>query len=162
MNEPLIVIPCGAAKVWKAKPLAGPTRARHAYIGQYFQLNLKYAEHFAPNVIRILSAKYGFIEPDFIIEEDYNVTFTRKASKPVATPTLINQILEQRLFDNARIIGLGGHEYRTALATAFQAFNKTVEFPFAGLPLGLSMQAVKRALATDTIYPPKPDGTRNL
>ena len=40
----------------------------------------------------ILSAKYGFIDPDFLIPGPYNVTFKRRATGPIDAETLRTQV----------------------------------------------------------------------
>ncbi|HUG14566.1 MAG TPA: hypothetical protein VMM78_06045, partial [Thermomicrobiales bacterium] len=70
----LVVVPCGSAKVWDRYPNAGPTAAQDVYTGSPFVLNRHYAEQFGDSWV-ILSAKYGFVAPQFVIREPYNVTF---------------------------------------------------------------------------------------
>lgn len=144
----LVIVPCGLGKVWDADPQQGPAPAREAYTGPPFKVNRAYAERHGDRWV-ILSAKYGFIPPDFMLPGPYNVTFKRRATGPVEVTTLIDQIREQRLHESARVVGLGGKEYRAAIEAAFAPFGSTVEFPFAGLPIGLAMRAVKRATERD-------------
>ena len=70
----LVVVPCGMRKIWDMNPSAGPTPAKNAYVGAPFKVNRAYAEKFADRWV-ILSAKYGFIDLDFVIPENYDVTF---------------------------------------------------------------------------------------
>src|SRR3954469_17621153 len=144
MGDVLVIVPCGQSKVWDADPQHGPAPAREAYTGPPFKVNRAYAERHGDRWI-ILSAKYGFIRPDFLIPGPYNVTFKKRATGPVEVATLIDQIREQRLHEFVRIVGLGGKEYRAAIEAAFAPCGSAVEFPFAGLPIGLAMRAVKRA-----------------
>jgi hypothetical protein len=88
------------------------------------------------------------ISPDAIIPGPYNVTFKRRTTNPVGVTRLIEQIKELRLDDAARIIGLGGKEYRAMIERAFASFPCSLSFPFSGLPIGLAMQATKRAIQT--------------
>ena len=69
----LVVVPCGASNLWKKHPGAGPTRAKDVYTGAPFKVNRDYAEEFADRWV-IVSAKYGFIDPEFVVSSDYNVT----------------------------------------------------------------------------------------
>ena len=57
--------------------------AQDAYTGAPFSLNRKFAETFADSWL-ILSAKYGFIDPESMVPGPYNVTFKRKATAPIA------------------------------------------------------------------------------
>ncbi len=40
----------------------------------------------------VLSAKYGFIEPAFLIPGQYNVTFKKRSTGPIATADLRDQV----------------------------------------------------------------------
>ncbi len=139
-----MIVPCGQSKVWDDDPHRGPTPACEAYIGAPFKVNRAYAERRGDRWV-ILSAKYGFIPPDFLLPGPYDVTFKRRATGPVGLTTLVEQVREQFLHEFARIVGLGGKEYRAAVEESFAPFGSTVSFPFAGLPIGLAMQAIKRA-----------------
>lgn len=124
--------------------MSGPTLAKDAYTGSPFKVNRRYAEQKGTNWI-ILSAKYGFISPDFEIAGPYEVTFKRKSSGPVTIEVLKEQIADFKLDQYADIIGLGGKEYRAAITAAFEGKIIEPRFPFSGLPIGKAMQATKRA-----------------
>ncbi len=143
-NKVLIIVPCGLSKIWDKNPNAGPTFAKDAYKGSPFKLNRQYAERFGTKWI-ILSAKYGFILPDYEIPGPYEVTFNRKSSNPVSREVLCTQVKDQGLELFPIIVGLGGKEYRLAIADAFQGLSVELNFPFAGLPIGKAMQATKKA-----------------
>src|SRR5260370_33801740 len=140
----LVIVPCGKSKIWDRKPGIGPTPARDAYTGNPFKLNREYAEVVGGKWI-ILSAKYGFIQPEFRIE-NYNVTFNKKSSMPVSMSTLQAQIHANRLWDFDMIVVLGGKQYRTVVEKAFSGLSVTLQFPFSGLPLGKAMQTIRMAL----------------
>ena len=70
----LIIVSCGKRKICDRDPIAGPQKAEDVYTSGYFKKNQEYALSFG-NDWMIFSAKYGFIPPDFIISENYNVTF---------------------------------------------------------------------------------------
>ena len=61
-----VIVPCGLSKIWDKNTNAGPTLAKDAYKGSPFKLNRQYAESFGNKWVT-LSAKYGFILPDFEI-----------------------------------------------------------------------------------------------
>jgi len=61
---------------------------------------------------------------------------------------LIAQIKELRLDEAPKVIGLGGKEYRAMIERAFAPLNCSLVFPFSGLPIGLAMQATKKAIQT--------------
>lgn len=141
----LVVVPCGAKKIWSEHPSRGAVRAAEAYVGVPFRVNRAYAEVVGDAWV-ILSAKYGFLAPDDLLNGPYEVTFKRKKTNPVAVETLQRQVEERGLASFDRVIGLGGVEYRAALTEAFRD-HAEVAFPFAGLALGYSLQATKAAMA---------------
>ncbi len=148
MEQLLVIVPCGQAKIWTKSPNIGGVQARLAYTGAPFKLNRAYAEHFANRWV-VLSAKYGFIAPDFVIPGPYNVTFKRKNPPPVDVVTLCEQIERQRLQVSDPIIVLGGKDYRRTAQEAFAPWSVRLLSPFAGLPIGKMMQATKRAIAAN-------------
>lgn len=145
MPQILVIVPCGARKVWHLDPGRGPAPAREAYIGTPFKVHCAYAERFGDRWV-ILSAKYGFIDPDFVLPGPYDVTFKRKTSGPVAVEGLRQQIRELGLDRFAVVVGLGGRAYRVAVEQAFAGLPVRLCFPFAGLPLGKALQAAKQSV----------------
>ena len=73
--------------------------------------------------------------------------------------TLIEQDRDQRLVEHPRVIGLGGKEYRAVVERAFTPYGRSVEFPFAGLTIGLAMRAIKRAIGAELLARPSSPGT---
>ena len=152
MGQSLVIVPCGQAKIWSKLPNSGSVEARSAYSGGPFGINRSYAERFADHWV-VLSAKYGFIAPGFMIPGPYNVTFKRRSPPPVDVETLREQVEQQRLMQYGPIIALGGKEYQHAVRAAFEPWTVEIVSPFAGLPIGKAMQAVKRAIAAgDPLY----------
>lgn len=144
----LVIVPCGQKKVWDGSPSVGPTEARDAYTGPPFGINRAFAERFGELWV-VLSAKYGFIEPTFLIPAPYNTTFKRRATDPITIEQLRRQVQENDLAQFTTVIGLGGKEYRKAVELAFAGLPTRLYFPFSGLPIGKAMQATKSAIATD-------------
>jgi hypothetical protein len=161
VNDILVIVPCGSAKIWGQDPYAGPTRAYDAYKGPPFKLNRAYAERFADRWV-ILSAKYGFIQPSFVIPGPYEVTFKKKSTNPVHLDTLRNQVEELKLDKYRVVVGLGGQEYRWAVELAFEGTGVITVFPFAGLPLGKSMQVIKHAIMVGDSGIPRPQVRKPL
>ncbi len=147
MTQPhLVIVPCGQRKIWNKNPEAGPTIAEHAYTGAPFSVNKGFAQRFGEQWL-ILSAKYGFIEPDFLIPGPYNVTFKRSSNELVSAAMLKQQVQALGLDSSTSVIGLGGKDYRQAIETAFEGTGIKLHFPFSGLPIGRAMQATKQAIA---------------
>lgn len=141
----LVIVPCGRGKVWDLDPTAGPTPARDVYQGAPFKVNREYAEKFADRWV-ILSAKYGFIDPDFVIPENYDVTFNSPESRPITPDDLRRQAEERGLSRYDLVVVLGGSTYSSLARQVFRDFNSTVVAPTAGLPIGLAMSKVRRAI----------------
>lgn len=96
----LIVISCTKGKIWdKGISHSVYIPAEYAYTGRSFQWldkNRLKVEHF-PWVI--LSAKYGFIEPEHPIGY-YDVTFSALKTGPISDESLKNQVHQKRHFGN--------------------------------------------------------------
>ncbi|MGB7067590.1 MAG: DUF6884 domain-containing protein [Syntrophobacteria bacterium] len=152
MKDVLVIVPCGQAKIWDRQPARGPVPACDAYTGAPFKVNRRYAEHFAERWV-ILSAKYGFIPPDYEIPGPYNVTFKKKSTNPINVQVLQEQILAQGLHRFETIIGLGGIDYRARITDAFSQWPLEIHYPFAGLRLGVSMRTINKAIER---YSPNP------
>jgi hypothetical protein len=94
VDETLVIVPCGQSKIWDRYPNAGPVAARNAYTGPLFRVNREYAEKFGDRWV-VLSAKYGFISPDFVIPGPYEVTFKKKRTNPILVSILGEQVSDQ-------------------------------------------------------------------
>lgn len=150
----VVVVPCGKAKVWAKEPERGPALAREAYVGSPFKVNRGYAEAVAPGRWLILSAKYGLLDPDQLIE-DYDVSFNRPASGPIETAALAAQARARGL--TGPVVGLGGQSYVEALRGALSGLEGVeLSFPFEGMSLGYMMAAVKRATERSTFSQESP------
>ena len=141
----LVVVSCGKAKIWDLNPAAGPTEARKAYVGGPFRVNKEYAERFADRWV-ILSAKYGFIDPDFVIPENYDVTFKDPDTNPISIDQLRKQVREKGLYKFDKVIVLGGRIYFEICKRAFEGFEANVCAPTLGLPLGKAIRKVREAI----------------
>ena len=93
----------------------------------------------------ILSAKYGFLLTTDLIPGPYETTFNQRSTNPVGFEALRQQARKLNLDRYSVVVGLGGKEYRAAIEAAFVELAVTLQFPFAGLPIGKTMGATKRA-----------------
>jgi|Deesub1362A_J573_1020465.scaffolds.fasta_scaffold00057_96 hypothetical protein len=148
----LVIISCGAKKIWDLAPDSGPTKAGDAYQGIFFRLNKEYAIRFGDKWM-ILSAKYGFIEPEFVIHENYNATFSDPKTNPIGIEKLKNQVLEKKLHNFDIVIVLAGKEYADLVTQAFSDSQTLVIKPFEGLGgIGYMMRAVRRAIDNNSPF----------
>lgn len=141
----LVIIPCGGRKIWDSHPNAGVQQASDSYTGGYFKSNKAYAEAQGCDWL-ILSAKYGLIEPGFIISENYNVTFKDKRTNPVKLDDVRKQVREKGLTRYNEIVVLGGKEYINMVRQAFAGEGIKIDAPFAGQPMGIQMSKIKEQL----------------
>ena len=140
----LVVVPCGKKKIWDKKPDTGPTKAKDVYLGPTFKVYSEYPVTFG-NEWLILSAKYGFIEPNFIIPENYNVTFNDPSTNPISLEELKKQV-DQKLRKYEGVVALGSTTYASIVSKAFEHTGITVLMPTAGLSIGYALGKVKDAI----------------
>lgn len=91
----LFVVSCTRRKIWSQEPMARTfVAAKDAYIGGMMRSWLK-SELCQPETRwLILSAKYGFIEPDHPVS-DYDVTFENDNTGPITLDSLRAQVEHQ-------------------------------------------------------------------
>lgn len=117
MKGLLVILACGSKKIWDAEPQTGPTAARYAYKSPLFAVGRQYAETFAQRWV-VLSAKHGFIPPDFIIPGNYNVTFSEREAIGIAGLTA--QVSEQELGNLPHVAMLGPYSYWDKVLAIFR------------------------------------------
>lgn len=143
----LAIVPCGKTKIWSRNFLAGPIPAKDAYVSPLFKLHRRYAESFAADW-RILSAWYGFLHPEHLIE-DYEAKFL--ASDLNSTNWWRLEGLRHqasRLPRYERVILLGGRLYRDIARRTLVGVYLPSEIsePFRGQSLLRTMHALKAAM----------------
>jgi hypothetical protein len=130
MNRRLCIIPCGAAKVWDKHPDHGPTEAKDVYTDGFAKACQNYAKMFFTDWV-ILSAKYGFLRPDDIVNEGYNVSFIKPSAETISVPTLQQQVVQKELEKFDGIVVLGGKHYTERVVSAFGS-GKNYVYPLSG------------------------------
>lgn len=141
----LVIISCGERKIWDLQSSAGPTPARDVYVSPYFRDNRRYAELFGDRWL-ILSSKYGFTDPDFVIPGPYEVTFKRKRTNPIGVEALAAQVRQKGLTRYDLVEVLGGQDYAERARAAFDGTGVPVACPIEGLRLGEGWQRVQQAI----------------
>lgn len=126
------IITCGSKK------LTFPTAAQNMYIGSFFKAQLQWAKkHFHEDKIFILSAKYGLLKLNDVIEP-YNIKMGDKGS--VDLIKISQQIKKYKI--NTKIYSSAGKEYRKLLDKVFI----NIEYPFMHLKgMGYMIKAMKNA-----------------
>lgn len=122
----LHVVCCTKRKIWQDDPTADRSvPAGRAYTGRTFDLwhGSQEAAEGAPWVV--LSAKYGFLDPDHLIE-DYDVTFSEPSTHPVDDARLRAQAASMwpafgrplTAFESVRVLGSATYVDRVRAAFA--------------------------------------------
>lgn len=126
------VIPCGGAK------LDRPAPARELYVGQMFRHTLDNVERLAaideaegrgPARVLILSARYGLIELDQVIEP-YDLRMEQRGS--VSADTITAQAAALGIDWGAQVYGLLPRPYLARLDTALRALDVYVQDVYEG------------------------------
>jgi hypothetical protein len=142
-------VPCGKTKIWSKNWLSGETPAKDAYISTVFKLHRKYAESIGTEW-RILSAWYGFLHPDQLIQ-DYDAKFCNSDLHSE------NWWRLEGLFQQARrlpryeqVVLLGGNLYRQIMRRSLSGIYLPTEIvePFAGQSLLRMVRSLKQAFQT--------------
>lgn len=124
------IIPCSKEKIWDIEPLRGSVRADQAYRSAFHRYAAKYAQRHCTHTL-IFSAKYGLMEPNFIIEGSYDITFSRKEDPCITLQTLKAQA---ELYTAATsIIVLCPHAYAQKIETIFAPLPPDVQSPLRGI-----------------------------
>jgi len=143
----LVIVPCGSSKIWGKFPKSKATIAEEAYIGHPFKVNRTFAEKFADKWV-ILSAKYGFMDPDFPLRENYDVSFNDLATDPISLSELKAQVKRKGLESYEFVIALGGENYIEIVRELFKGAAKVIA-PAEGLPMGKAMSFIKSLTKLD-------------
>lgn len=138
-GEPtLYVVSCTMSKIWD-HPNSDPPRfvpAESAYTGgSITRWRSSPAAQSSPRWL-ILSARYGFIEPDHPIE-NYDVTFSKPTTGPLPDDALRAQVAFQTRWEDAiplsafrQVLVIGSETYLSKTRAAFGLLGATVE-PYA-------------------------------
>lgn len=141
----LCIIPCGKKKIWDVEPNQGAITADQAYIGTLHQKSKAYSLMFCDDY-RILSAKHGFLAPDNIIAENYDVSFSVPSRERIRYSQLAKQAEDQKLFHFDKIIALTGKKYEPYLEKTFEDGPEIV-YPLHGYKgIGYILQALQQAV----------------
>ena len=127
-----------------SKKLPHPAMAKELYVSSLFQFCLRYAYKLKPDVIFILSAKYGLVALDQRLEP-YNDTLNTKCDADIRqwAEGVLQQLRSNVDPECDTVIFLAGEKYRRHLIDHI----KHQEVPLLGLSIGQQLQFLKRALA---------------
>lgn len=126
-----------------SKKNSTPMPARDLYISDWFRKASTYAAHTADKWC-ILSAKYGLVAPDAVIEP-YDETLNKMgAAARRAWARQVVEGLRRVLQPGDHVVILAGNRYRQDLIGPIQQMGCTVEVPMEGLKIGEQLRWLKQ------------------
>nr|WP_221633602.1 DUF6884 domain-containing protein [Listeria seeligeri] len=143
----MIIIASGKPKIWDKFPDLGPVKASEAYTGTFHRLSKTYAEKFADSYL-ILSPKYGFLRPDDLVAEPYDVRFTMKGTSEatIQLEELKRMWRGLQINPTELVPMLGGEKFR-GLLSSITDNKQTFDFPLTGSSgIGVMQQKLKQAI----------------
>lgn len=129
-----------------SKKLNHKAKARDLYISPFFKKNLRYARFLNPDKIFILSAKYGLLKLDEVIEP-YDKTLNKMPSKEVKewANSVLNQLRKVSNLNEDEFIFLAGNNYRKFLLPHIKHY----EIPMEGLTIGKQLKWLKERVENE-------------
>jgi cytoplasmic iron level regulating protein YaaA (DUF328/UPF0246 family) len=129
MSKKIVLVSC----VSKKSTIACP--ARSLYTSDWFIKAARYADQTSQEWY-ILSAKYGLVHPDQVLEP-YNTTLkTMDKRARQAWAEWVFASLQPRLSPGDTVIFLAGQAYREFLADRISRLGCKIEIPMEGLRIG--------------------------
>jgi cytoplasmic iron level regulating protein YaaA (DUF328/UPF0246 family) len=127
----IVLIACASKK----KPYK--TQAADLYDSELFRRSLAYARRLRPDAIYILSAKYGLLDPQEVIEP-YNVTLNTMPAGEIRAwaGRVLAQLRSKADLRHDHFIILAGDKYRRYVLPHLASY----ELPLEGLPIGKQLQ----------------------
>ena len=125
------------------KKLKSPAKAKNLYISDLFKKSYRYAQLLNPDNIFILSAKYGLLEPEQIIES-YDETLNTKSSAEVKdwSKKVISSLKEKIDLEKADVIILAGSKYYKYLLP----YIKNYKLPLGNRRMGPRKSFLKKQI----------------
>jgi hypothetical protein len=117
--------------------------AEQMYTSVLFKKMMEYAHKLSPRVIFILSAKYGLLPLDTMIEP-YNETLNEmpKAEREKWATKVLDSLRRSVDLENDHIVVLAGKRYREGLISDIRNFS----IPMEGLSIGRQLRWLKEQL----------------
>ncbi len=94
----------------------------------------------------ILSAKYGLVDPDQVIEPYEETLNTKTAAERRDWSQRVWNVLRSRINPGDEILILAGQKYREHLVPLLEAHGCQVHVPLKGLSIGRQLQWLTKAL----------------
>ena len=141
----LCIIPCGKKKIWDTYPADyGPMEAKDVYISPFGKACQAYATMFFENWV-ILSAKHGFLRPNDIVLENYDLAFDSKSDKVISIEQLQKQMVDKSLLQFDEIVLLAGKKHKKVVTKLYP--EEMITYPLEGCKgIGYMLQRLKEAV----------------
>lgn len=137
-NNAIVCLSCVKSKRDHACP------ARDMYTSPLFRGMFSYAERLRPKKIFILSAKYGVLKPDDVIEPYEKTLKNMKADEKRAwTEAVLSKLRQEADLQEDYFVFLAGMPYREGLLPHIKHY----EVPMEGLPFGRQLQWLAEHIA---------------
>jgi hypothetical protein len=125
------------------KKLSYCAKAQDLYISSLFRFNLAYVRSLKPDVIYILSAKYGLVSLDQEIEPyDLTLNTLGENQKKAWAQKVLMDLGQKTDLEHDHYIFLAGLNYRKYLVPAMQNY----EIPLEGYSFGQQLKELKRRI----------------
>ncbi|MGH0512926.1 MULTISPECIES: DUF6884 domain-containing protein [Bacillus cereus group] len=140
----LCIIPCGKKKIWDKYPYSGEAEAKDVYISPFGKACQAYATEFFENWV-ILSAKHGFLRPNDIVQENYDLAFDSKSDEVISIEQLKQQMIDKGLFQFDEIVLLAGKKHKKVVTELYP--EEIITYPLEGCRgIGYMLQRLKGAV----------------
>lgn len=136
MTKRIALVSCVKSKRQKAAP------ARDLYTSALFRGLRQYAEIHS-DLWYILSAQYGVLSPDQIVEPYERTLLKMRRTEQLAWAHRVQGQLSELIVPGSQIIILAGKYYRRDLMPFFQSRGCTVTIPLDGLRMGEQLKCLK-------------------
>ncbi|MDR2993290.1 DUF6884 domain-containing protein [Bacillus cereus] len=140
----LCIIPCGKKKIWDKYSDYGPMEAKDVYISPFGKACQAYATMFFENWV-ILSAKHGFLRPNDIVLENYDLAFDSKSDEVINIEQLQKQMIDKNLLQFDEIVLLAGKKHKKVVTKLYP--EEMITYPLEGCKgIGYMLQRLKEAV----------------
>ncbi|MEK4413123.1 DUF6884 domain-containing protein [Bacillus sp. FSL K6-0268] len=140
----LCIIPCGKKKIWDKHSNYGPMEAKDVYISPFGKACQAYTTMFFENWV-ILSAKHGFLRPNDIVLENYDLAFDSKSDEVISIEQLQKQMVDKSLLQFDEIVLLAGKKHKKVVTKLYP--EEMITYPLEGCKgIGYMLQRLIEAV----------------
>ncbi|EEM95933.1 hypothetical protein bthur0013_27260 [Bacillus thuringiensis IBL 200] len=118
--------------------------AKDVYISPFGKACQAYASMFFENWV-ILSAKHGFLRPNDIVLENYDLAFDSKSDEVISIEQLQKQMVDKSLLQLDEIVLLAGKKHKKVVTKLYP--EEMITYPLEGCKgIGYMLQRLKEAV----------------